>query len=135
MALETSDKIKVMLAYTSGEEVQKLNIRSAEGPKRWSIDRNPEWDWRTYDYRIAVPAPRHHEIDWSHVAEGFDWLYTMSGDVNLLSNVKPKKDSYGFYLDADEFKDALAVSVKGLASFKAGNMPWDKSLVERPKQP
>jgi len=50
----TMEKIKVMLAFDEGKEIQYRPRALSD----WDFVLAPIWNWHKFDYRIAPPAPR-----------------------------------------------------------------------------
>lgn len=79
--------------------------------------------------RVSLEKPEPREmpsIDWSHVAQEFEWLAIDNDGSATLFEKSPQMidnewDSEENFLDATAF-----------ASFKRGNVPWNESLVKRP---
>ena len=54
MTTPTMEKIKVMLAFDEGKEIQYRPRALSD----WARCRAPIWEWSTTDYRVAPAAPR-----------------------------------------------------------------------------
>lgn len=136
MTKTTAEKIAIMQAYDRGEMIEVAHRGHARYFNLAELDQGEnkttygasKWNWHEFDYRIAAPDPVPHTIDWSHVAEGFDYLFTAFDGCYLLCNQKPKIEDGHFFLELG----SIGYPVDGLASFKPGNMPWQDSLVVRP---
>ena len=54
--MTTSEMISVMQAFNRGEQIE-YRIKDFMRDDEWYVQKSiPEWDWRTYDYRIK-PKP------------------------------------------------------------------------------
>ena len=54
--MTTSEMISVMQAYERGEQIE-YRIKDFMRDDEWYVQKSiPEWDWRTYDYRVK-PKP------------------------------------------------------------------------------
>lgn len=129
MTKTTAEMIAVMQAYERGEKIECRNIKQEEWYPLANFWCDRLWNWETADFRIAPPKPVQHQIDWSHVGDKFCAIVTTSkGEVYLTTSLpKLSLDTFEWpmtttFLDADVF-----------SSFKPGNMPWQESLVIRPK--
>lgn len=56
MTTPTMEKIKVMLAFDEGKQIECKNKEDFKD--KWSFLVSPIWNWHKFDYRIAPPAPR-----------------------------------------------------------------------------
>jgi len=52
----TMEKIKVMLAFDEGKQIQYRSVNHIEVP--WQDCNAPLWDWYGLNYRVAPAAPR-----------------------------------------------------------------------------
>nr|DAS37981.1 MAG TPA: hypothetical protein [Caudoviricetes sp.] len=52
--MTTEEKIEVMQAYTRGERIENRNHNETD-EKDWRYTREPQWDWRFKEYRVALP--------------------------------------------------------------------------------
>lgn len=122
--METEEKIKVMQHYANGGLIEKTKVDTDSG---WEKVEHPIWNWEEFEYRIAVTKP---SIDWSHVSEEYNYLATNENGVTYLYTDMPKLfKAYGLWASSK----GKFTTAKQFTSFKPGNCPYKKSLVERPK--
>ena len=52
--MTTQEMIEVMQAYERGERIENRNHNETD-EKDWRYTREPQWDWRFKEYRVALP--------------------------------------------------------------------------------
>ena len=52
--MTTKEMIEVMQAYERGERIENRNHNETD-EKDWRYTREPQWDWRFKEYRVALP--------------------------------------------------------------------------------
>lgn len=58
--MTTKEMIEVMQAYERGEQIE-YRIKDFMRDDEWYVQKSiPEWDWRTYDYRVK-PKPTYKQ--------------------------------------------------------------------------
>lgn len=92
------------------------------GKGEWCVIDNPQW-MRNVHYRVG-PTPDY--IDWSHVNSIYTHMARDRYGVAKLFRVRPS------LIDGAWEQNYKTERVAAFASYKAGNKPWDKSLVVRP---
>ena len=115
---ETKAAIEVMQHFADGGEVERKRPFSD-----WETEvDNPAWNWEGRCYRKAVIKP---SIDWSHVAERFDWMATDEDGETYAYEREPsiRNNIWG--------ASGVHVRVVAFASFKPGTCDWKDSLVSR----
>jgi hypothetical protein len=101
-----------------------IESTSKQAGWEWDEDIKPEW-LETMEYRIQPTKP---SIDWSHVADEYNWMATDSNGSCHIFTGKPESGST-LWKTIEERKTAPAKIYK---SFKAGTCDWKDSLVMRP---
>lgn len=119
--------IEVLEAFVAGKTIQE-KIFVGTSKEQWA-DHIPDFGFTSHPtrYRIKPAAP--DSINWDHVAPEYKW---MSRDENGQAFLYTEKPEIGFSTwNARDGKPIIYAS--GLSSFKAGDKPWNESLVERPQ--
>lgn len=122
--MKTLDEmIEVMQAFKNGQPIEcKLLCQP-----NWQDTTDPRWNWRDFDYRIAVRKP---SIDWTAINDKYIYL-AVDGDgtVWLYSKRPILTDERVFWCHPDgvgKLADDL------FASFDRGTCDWRDSLICRP---
>lgn len=63
------EKISIMQAFANGVSIEEKRI-SVEAEHDWILTKDPTWNWTTYRYRIAPPAPPLFEIGETQLVDG-----------------------------------------------------------------
>lgn len=94
----------------------------------WAVCYNPQF-FRDYAYR-ARPAPLEPDyVDWSHVAEPFNWHARDENGYRFFYKAKPELGD-GIWLD--DLADNDMCEAAAVAGFVRGTVDWRDSLISRP---
>lgn len=116
----TEEKITIMQAFVDGKQIEIFSLSL----KIWVASSNPAWDWLNTQYRIKVTKP---SIDWSHVADRFNYLSRDKIGGYILSTMKPTgRHIDGHFMGRGECLDASVFS-----SLDPGTCDWKDSLICR----
>ncbi len=123
---DTKKAIEIMQAFVDGKIIEGRDRRGNFNRVRpFLVCPSPAWDFGVAEYRIKAPMP--DSIDWSHVNDKFNF---MARDQNGLCYVYERKPTHGVNMWNYGGHKGYA---KHFSSYKQGDVPWDESLVERPK--
>ena len=119
--LSREEKLELMTAWGDGKQME-VNLWG----DRWQ-ETDPVWV-NTCIYRVAPPLPIKATIPWEHIKPEYKWAAMDGCGHWYCYKKKPETGNQGW------FCEGLGINrghIKVVA-FPEGNMPWDKSLVERP---
>jgi len=124
--MNTKQKIEVMQAYLDGEIIEVAVKTVAAGPRWFTFDhrRDPVWDWKGADYRIAKTNTK-PSINWDHVSPEFNYLASNMNQSVILYSCTPKLSENCWY-NGGRTRDASI-----FASLTPGDCDWKDSLVSR----
>ena len=112
----TAEKIAVMQAFVDGKPIEYVLLGCSE----WFIIEDPCFDWKRYDYRIAVTKP---SINPDHVAYNFKWMFTLKNGSTFLSDKEPILKEYSWN------PEGSVICAEHFKSFIPGTCDWKDSLV------
>jgi hypothetical protein len=120
-----AEKGSLLLAYHNGEVIEYW----------WPI--TDKWIpcklgpyWLPQVFYRAQPKPLTKPIiDWSHVAQGFNWLVTDEDGEAWLYGSKPWAGNCGGWVEDGEWYARVDIL---LASYRHGTCDWTDSPVQRP---
>lgn len=118
---ETKAAAEVMLAWAEGKKVEFRSI----GGGAWHETGNPVWEWKRFEYRIAIEKP---SINWDHVDRSYNFLSIDKDNRGFLYTQKP-------YLCNDRTYwrgGGTPISACTFISLNPGNCDWKDSLIIRP---
>jgi len=119
--MDTKEMIAVMQAYDGGKKI----LYRRKGFEHWSSANSPNWDWGTYEYKVAPHRP---SIDWSAVRHDYNWLAVDSNGAAYLYKEEPHMNT--------NYWDTEFGQVRNANVFASLNIPdgfdWKDSLVQRP---
>lgn len=128
-----AEKIAIMQAALDGEPIQYRPHTSND----WYTSKMPlqlSWDWFVNEYRIAPPKLRPDTFDWSVLPENFKFIAREPDGQVFAYEVKPvKTDITWSHIDGDTFAITNRHGTPRLTAYTRGNLPWGKSMIERPR--
>lgn len=123
--MSRDEKIALFAAWVDGGPIEFYS----EFHGKWFTRTHKKLLWDDHSkYRIATTKP---SIDWSHVAEGFDWLACDSDGKAYLYRRRPARDINNDFWATDD-KDVSRAD--RFASFNPGDCDWKDSLTCRPRK-
>lgn len=119
-------RANLMLHLARGGRVEH---RSRETAVPWEeVEADHDFSFDIYDYRML--KTRQDSIAWSHLDPRYRWV---ARDANGRAYAYAKRPSPEGVYQHWHTDDCVFVRVdEVLASYKPGNLPWHKSLIERP---
>ena len=78
--MTTKEKAAVMLAADAGAEIES-QIRQATCLQTWVTNKNPSWNWDTFNYRVKPREPRRI------------WVNVYGGGVGSVVTTHKTKDA------------------------------------------
>lgn len=128
-----AEKIAIMQAALDGEPIQ-YRPRNCINWYSSKMSSHLSWDWGVNEYRIAPPKPQPDTFDWSVFPENFKFIAREPDGQAFAYEVKPvKTDSTWAHVEGDTFAITNRHGTPRLTAYTRGNLPWDQSLIERPR--
>lgn len=123
---DTKEAIEIMQAFVDGKTIEsRYRGYKTAALRPFVLCPNPTWDFLNFEYRIKASVP--DSIDWSHVNKKFNFMARDSkGKAFLYENMPTLGKTMWYELQRP-------VPAELFSSYKQGDVPWDESLVERPK--
>jgi hypothetical protein len=81
-------------------------------------------------YRLKPEPEIPDYINWDHVHPYYNYMARDKDKTPYLFGFEPVADRDGFW----RMRGDVIAKAFGFASYKQGNLPWDKSLIERPNR-
>lgn len=125
--LTLEQKLKLFTAWCN----DNASIVFSRDGSTWAQCPTPDWCSDNF-YEVVETLP---SIDWSQVSEKYNYLVrAVSGD-GFLTETRPELGGTGVrsLLWSLPSKDDGWTRADAFKSYKPGTVPYDKSLVERPK--
>jgi hypothetical protein len=102
----------------------------------WKPADDPAWVWRTVYRKAADTKP---SIDWTHIAEGWNWLARDADGLGFLYTEKPQVFTTCWMGEGKEYARTHTSYRFGtcdwrnsLISYRPGTCDWRESLICRP---
>ena len=118
----TRVRAKIMLAFADGAPIRART----DHLDAWIPESHPMWDWVRADYQID-PNPR---VDWSSLPAWANYVARDGGGRWWWCESRPSPEHDGWrYGDG-----SIGTIPKQFEPLYAGDLPWDKLVIERPSK-
>lgn len=122
--MKTTEEMIAVMRHANEGRCVETRIRNNGA---WTPCSNPKWNWRDFDYRIALTKP---SVDWSHLSDEVVCLLRLPGGAEVGLTKVPHFDEVKEILVISD--DAHMIPLRYLASYRPGTCTWRDSLVLRP---
>ncbi len=119
--LDIDTKLALNRAHYEGETIEYCMKTN------WKVTKDPVFD-KSFKYRVKPKPVIPHTIPWDLIHPNFNWFAVdEDGDAFFYDERPKQKDGYWHNVNS-------CAGAKVMLNVIPGNMPWDQSLVERPKK-
>jgi hypothetical protein len=126
--LDRETKGALMLAAHEGEEIEY----SSDGGNTWTTAQYPAWG-TDIAYRVKPVPFTLDTIDWSQVADGWDWMARDENGKAFLFRSEPRIQSSAWAVDIGK-AEGVGFARVTQSSYRQCTCDWPDSLLRRPEE-